>query len=324
MDLWHLKREFLEHCEIEKGQSILTVENYGRYIDRFLTWLKNQNQNSNEAIDPKDITEEIIRKYRLYINRLRDSQGNELKLTTQNHHILAVRAFLRYLLSRGVRVLPPEKIALAKTGDRDISFLNEEEYRRFLDAPNIEKDEGLRDKAILEVLFSTGMRISELTGTNLGQINFEQGEISILGKGKKLRVVFLSEVALDWLIKYLRERNVFKLERTPDSPLVILDAKKSESLFLSSRNNRMNPRACERLVKKYGKIAGISKIITPHTLRHTFATDMLSAGADIRSVQSLLGHSNISTTQVYTHVTDKHLREIHQRFHSQGPKDQKM
>lgn len=396
MDLWKLKREFLEHCEIERGQSVLTVENYGRYIDRFLSWLdsyqkvKTQNpkidshskpteesqnhvsgennkdnspaiqQYDKKTIYPSDITDESVRQYRLYINRLRDSHGQELKATTQNHHILALRAFLRYLLSRGIQVLPPEKILLAKTGDREINFLTEEEYQRFLSAPDIQTEEGVRDKALLEVLFSTGMRISELVSCNLGQINFEQGEMSILGKGKKLRVVFLSDVALEWLIKYLKARGVFKADpkshayrqageyrnseeisnlksqmdviaRRHDEAIsnnetmtqsnngyVIQDSLKANPLFLSSRSNRLNARAVERIVKKYSKSAGISKDISPHTLRHTFATDMLSAGADIRSVQSLLGHSNISTTQVYTHVTDKHLREIHKRFHGQN------
>lgn len=393
-DLWKFKREFLEHCEIERGQSVLTIENYGRYIDRFLTWLENntelttrqntvvaadqenqisniKSQNDNNKVKTKDveklkaknsqltpsvITEERIRQYRLYINRLQSTDGKELKLTTQNHHILALRAFLRYLLSRGVQVVPPEKISLAKTGDREISFMGEEEYRRLLNMPNIQDLDGMRDKALLEMLFSTGMRVSEMVNANLGQINFEQNEMAVLGKGKKLRVVFLSEAAVLALVEYLKTRGVLKnqklnikiqngnLKLKSDDPIadnesirdpdfsdnrsevknimfVIQDSMKNEPLFLSSRGNRLNARAIERLVHKYAKMAGISKHISPHTLRHTFATDLLSAGADIRSVQSMLGHSNIATTQVYTHVTDQHLREVHQRFHNQKSND---
>lgn len=292
-------------------------------------------------LTPDSITEERIRKYRIYINRLSGPDGKELKTTTQNHHMLALRAFLRYLLSRGLHVVPPEKISLAKTGDREISFMGEEEYQRFLNAPDMSDPEGIRDKAILEVLFSTGLRVSELVGTNIGQINFDQGEIAVLGKGKKLRVVFLSEMAIRSLSDYLGTRGAVKMnnELSPaqgslreiknnggdntdqnnhNSSFIIHDSNKNDPLFLSSRGNRLNVRAIERLVHKYAKIAGISKQISPHTLRHTFATDLLSAGADIRSVQSMLGHSNISTTQVYTHVTDQHLREIHRKFHGQS------
>lgn len=427
-DLWQLKREFLEHCEIEKGQSKLTVDNYGRYLDRFLSWLEEYNVNTNtdvlhrstqmgqqrnreteegrnqemkeqgnkegaakkleadklvaNKLTPELITEDSVRQYRLYINRLSTPDGGELKLTTQNHHVLALRAFLRYLLSRGVAVLPPEKISLARTGEREINFLNKEEYIRLLDSPNTQDMEGIRDRAVLETLFSTGMRVSEIVNCNIGRLNLDQGEISILGKGKKLRVVFLSESATEWLVRYLMTRGAIKenpkseflisnenqksksdkqneqdaentstdlLHRSVqigeqnggqadtfsvcepeqivdtdknshetknhNSSFVIHDSYKNDPLFVSSRGNRMNARAIERLIKKYKRIAGISKDISPHSLRHTFATDLLSSGADIRSVQSMLGHSNLSTTQIYTHVTDQHLREVHKRFH---------
>ena len=420
-DLFKLKREFLEYCEIEKGQSFLTIDNYDRYLSRFLEWLKNEIKSetlnpksetkkdchsefiseSNETLKqvqgdncitgnplqttdykllPKLIDQEIIRKYRLYVNRLKGSNGGGLKASTQNHHVLALRAFLRYLSFTGESSISPEKLTLAKTGDREVSFLNREEYSRLLDAPDTAKIDGLRDKAMLEMLFSTGLRVSELCDLKLGQLNFERGEIAVLGKGKKLRVVFLSEVAIRNLIEYLIKRNVLKSQTlnsksqinsksensndqieyhprpeaegyplgsgsniVPDNPLVdsrldargpfqggndkaeegepcnslfiIHDSHKDEPVFISNRKRKMNSRAIERLVQKYSKIAGISKNVTPHTLRHTFATDLLQAGADIRSVQSLLGHANISTTQVYTHVTDKHLREIHQKFH---------
>lgn len=413
-DLWQLKREFLEHCEIEKGQSKLTVDNYGRYLDRFLSWLGEFNVNTttdilhrstqmgkqsnreteegtnqeigildNQAMKeqenrgeatkglgvdeimtkklaPELITDETVRQYRLYINRLSAPDGGELKLTTQNHHVLALRAFLRYLLSRGVTVLPPEKISLARTGEREINFLNKEEYIRLLKSPDTKDAEGIRDRAVLETLFSTGMRVSEIVNCNIGRLNLEQGEISILGKGKKLRVVFLSESACYWLVKYLIMRGAVidqksKIKNQKEdnkeiistdliygsaqigevsnsniandlsiqqfSNLSVLDSYKNDPLFLSSRGNRMNARAVERLIKKYKRLAGISKDISPHSLRHTFATDLLSGGADIRSVQSMLGHSNLSTTQIYTHVTDQHLREVHRRFHAASNED---
>lgn len=350
-DLWQLKREFLEYCEIEKGQSLLTVSNYERYLNRFLVWLdsekasqisndefliSNKNPNSkseklkaeSQKLEANDINREAIRKYRLYVNRLYDKNGKELKNTTQNHHILALRAFLRYLSMQGIKTVSPDEIALARVGERKVNFLNAEEYRRLLDAPQ----KSPRDKAILELLFSTGMRVSELTALNVGDINFDRGEIAVLGKGKKVRVVFVSEEAVESLAEYLQKRGAITLNNESrimnngkennnhNSQFIIHDSSKKLPLFLSSLGNRMNVRGIERLVQKYAKIAGITKNVSPHTLRHTFATDLLIAGADIRSVQSLLGHSNISTTQVYTHVTDQHLREIHQKYHNQNKK----
>jgi site-specific recombinase XerD len=208
---------------------------------------------------------------------------------------------------------------LARVGERKVNFLNAEEYRRLLDAPQ----KSPRDKAILELLFSTGMRVSELTSLNVGDINFERGEIAVLGKGKKVRVVFVSESSIESLVKYLLGRGCIGIDREgqedkeDNMKVMILKGSEKLPLFLSSLGNRMNARGIERLVQKYAKVAGITKNVSPHTLRHTFATDLLIAGADIRSVQSLLGHSNISTTQVYTHVTDQHLRDIHKKFHNQ-------
>lgn len=347
-DLWQLKREFLEYCEIEKGQSLLTISNYERYLNRFLVWLESerlsQNPKSKVQIFPEDIDRETIRKYRLHVNRLYDKNGKELKSSTQNHHILALRAFLRYLAMQGIKTISPDEIALAKVGERKVNFLNKEEYKRLLSAPQ----KSPRDKAILELLFSTGMRVSELTSLNVGDINFERGEIAVLGKGKKVRVVFVSESAIGTLAEYLRQRGVLQIisnsqflisneipnskseklkvpkgllsegaeSHKPEVKYLVPDVAKKQPLFLSSRGQRLNVRGIERLVAKYAKVAGITKNVSPHTLRHTFATDLLIAGADIRSVQSLLGHSNISTTQVYTHVTDQHLRDIHKKFHN--------
>jgi len=237
-----------------------------------------------------------------------------------------LRAFLRYLSMQGVKTVSPDEIALAKVGERKVNFLTAEEYQRLLSAPQ----KSPRDKAILELLFSTGMRVSELVALNIEDINFERGEIAVLGKGKKVRVVFLSDGAVSSLAEYLQKRGALHLNnelgimnngsdnKNHNSLFTIHDSYKKQPLFLSSRGNRLNVRGIERLVQTYAKVAGITKNVSPHTLRHTFATDLLIAGADIRSVQSLLGHSNISTTQVYTHVTDQHLREIHKKFHNQN------
>ena len=334
-DLFDLKREFLEYCELDKGQSLLTIANYDRYLTRFLEYLgqfkqtenqkskiKNQNGTDNESsnllpnqpttqLAPEDITQETVRQYRLHVNRLLDKKGRELKNTTQNYHILALRAFLRYLSFRGVHSLPPEKISIAKTGDREITFLESDELEAILNKPDITTLGGIRDRAILETFFSTGLRVSELAALNVSDINFERGEIAVLGKGKKLRVVFLSEKALSFIDQYLTNRG-FELG----------DKDKEIPLFISSKNSRFSIRSIERIVTKYAALAGLSKKVSPHTFRHSFATDLLISGADVRSVQSLLGHSSITTTQVYTHVTDQHLRDIHQRFHGKRMSDQ--
>lgn len=337
-DLWSLKREFLEYCELDKGQSELTISGYDRYLTRFFKWLednkksqessiKNQEEQSKldqddsgskkSGLHPEDIDQEAIRNYRLYINRLKDSKGEDLKKTTQNYHVLAVRAFLRYLSFRGINSLSPEKISIAKTGDREITFLQPLELEAMLSVPNVKTLPGLRDKAMLEVLFSTGMRVSELRALDFDDINFESGEISVLGKGKKLRVVFLSKSAIYWLEQYLKNLG---FDKEIDGSL---QTKHEEPIFRSKKNERLSVRSIERIVQGYAQKAGVMKKVTPHTLRHSFATDLLSAGADVRSVQSLLGHSSITTTQIYTHVTDQHLREIHQAFHGRQIKETK-
>jgi site-specific recombinase XerD len=315
MDLFKLKREFLEHCELEKGQSVLTINSYSRYLDRFFVFLDEQKKEANrseettkESIQASDITPEVVREYRLHINRLKDREGNELKRVTQNYHMLALRAFLRYLAWRGISSLSPEKIPVARAQDREINFLESDEVKNIIDIPD-DSALGLRDKAILETLFSTGMRVSELVSLNVAKINLDRGEISVLGKGKKVRVVFLSDTAKELLSQYLKSRsyNLTSLQDYQDIPL-----------FVSNRGGRLTARSIERMVKKCANLAGITKKVSPHTLRHSFATDLLIAGADIRSVQSMLGHSSITTTQVYTHVTDQHLRDIHQKFHGKS------
>jgi len=315
-DLFDLKRQFLEHCELEKGHSLLTINSYSRHLDRFLEFLSNQKGKEKETPDaklltPDLITQELVREYRLFVNRLRDRQGKELKKSTQNYHLLALRAFLRYLAWRGIASLAPEKIPVAKTGDREIHFLEVNEVKNIIEIPPGE-GLGIRDKAIISILFSTGMRVSELVALNLSDIGFDRGEITVLGKGKKLRVVFLSKEALTDLTNYLAERGTDQASahNAKDIPL-----------FLSKKGGRLTVRSIERLVKKYATRAGIAKKVSPHTLRHSFATDLLIAGADIRSVQSMLGHSSITTTQQYTHVTDQHLKEIHAKFHGKSNED---
>ena len=261
-------------------------------------------EQSNNVLLPSDIDQEIVRRYRLEINRRHDSKGQELKKTTQNYHMLALRAFLRYLAWRGISSLSPEKVPVAKTGDREITFLEGDEFAGMLNLPDISDLSGLRDKAILEVLFSTGLRVSELAALSVSHISFDRGEISVLGKGKKIRPVFLSESALSAIDQYLQNRGDIQTEKNEDEPL-----------YLSNRGERLTVRSIERIVAKYASRSGLTKKVTPHTLRHSFATDLLMNGADIRSVQSMLGHASITTTQIYTHVTDQHLKEIHQKFH---------
>lgn len=331
-DLFELKREFLEYSELDKGQSGLTISGYDRYLGRFFAFLEKQKKDVilngseeskyNDPIDPSliaqddkiatcdselypsDITQEVIRQYRLHVNRLKDKKGQELKSTTQNYHILAVRAFLRYLAFRGIESLSPEKVSIAKTGDREITFLESDELKSILESPDTTDLYGLRDRAIMETLFSTGLRVSELAALSTDQLNFDRGEIAVLGKGRKMRVVFLSEGAIDWLYQYLMNRGVNAGGGSEGQPV-----------FISQKNTRLSVRAIEKVLEKYSRKAGMIKKVSPHTLRHSFATDLLISGADVRSVQSLLGHSSITTTQVYTHVTDQHLHDVHQKFH---------
>jgi site-specific recombinase XerD len=281
-----LKREFLEYTEIEKGRSIKTVENYDRYLSRFVTFSK--------ARKPSDISDATLREYRLWLNRQHaTSTGETLKKKTQNYYLIALRAFLKYLAKRGVKALSPEVIELAKVGERAIDLITPEELSRLFKAPDVSTLLGLRDKAILETLFSTGLRVSELCALPR-DINLKSDELSVRGKGEKIRVVFLSAEAKTSIKEYLAKR------KDVDNDLLF----------------PVNPRAVQRLIKHYAIKAGISKKVTPHVVRHMFATDLLGNGADLRSVQMLLGHANIATTQIYTHVTNKQLKETHQKFHS--------
>ncbi|MBL7209755.1 MAG: tyrosine-type recombinase/integrase [Dehalococcoidia bacterium] len=308
MSLSSLIADFLEYLEIEKGRSPLTIREYEHYLKRFDDW---RSQNSS-AVEPEDIDLELVRKYRLYLAHLRNRNGAPLKRNTQTYHIIALRAFLRYLLvQRDIPTLSPDKLELAKQSSRSIAFLNPEQLKRLLNSPKISNEMGLRDKAILETLFSTGLRVSELVSLNRDQINLDRKEFGVRGKGDKLRVVFLSDSAAEWLGRYLRAR------RDHFKPLFIRysGAVDAES---DGQKMRLTARSVEKIVSKYAKRCGLPVDATPHTLRHSFATDLLIGGADLRSVQEMLGHESIRTTQVYTHVTNRHLKEVHKAFHSRN------
>ncbi|NCN07939.1 tyrosine-type recombinase/integrase, partial [Candidatus Parcubacteria bacterium] len=297
-ELEKLKREFLEYTEIEKGRSVNTVRNYDHYLSRFLEFSK--------ATKPSDITSDMMREYRLWLNRQTVSpksttfsrNAETLKKKTQNYYLIALRAFLKYLAKHEIKTLSPEAIELAKVGERSIDLITREELMRLLDAPDTATLAGLRDKAMLEALFSTGLRVSELCALPR-DINLKAEDFSVRGKGDKIRVVFLSDEARNAIKNYLDKRKDMN-----DSLFVQETGEKGEA-------NPLNPRSVQRLIKRYAIKAGISKKVTPHVVRHMFATDLLSNGADLRSVQMLLGHANISTTQIYTHVTDKALRDTH-------------
>ncbi len=307
-ELEQLKREFLEHVEIEKGNSLKTVNNYNYYISRFFEFAK--------ISEPKEITDEKIREFRLYLNRqpgvkIKGQQSGTLKKNTQNYHLIALRTFLKYLMKRGITSLSPERIDLAKIKERSLDLISSAELNRLLNAPmtqpitdkKFDNQKRLRDKAILELFFSTGLRLSELCSINR-DLDLSKDEFSIRGKGEKVRVVFLSDSAKEAIREYLKSR------KDMDEPLFI---QYSSNV---GESNRLTPRSIERIVKYYAIVAGISKKVTPHIIRHSFATDLLSNGADIRSVQMMLGHANIATTQIYTHITDKQLKDVHKKFHS--------
>lgn len=299
-ELEQLKREFLEHLEIEKGSSLKTIENYDRYLTRFFVFGKLKYS--------REINDTIVREFRLYLNR--QSSGNNratgetLKKKTQNYYLIGLRAFLKYLAKHKIESLPAERIELAKIPERSLDLITPLELNRLLDAPDGDDEKSLRDKAILQLLFSTGLRVSELCSLTR-DVNFRAGEFSIRGKGNKVRVVFVSDEAKDAVDKYLKKR-----KDMDDALFVKVDKEKSKK-----EKEGLARRSIERIVKHYAIKAGISKKVTPHIIRHCFATDLLSNGADIRSVQMMLGHANIATTQVYTHITDKQLKDIHKKFH---------
>ncbi len=292
-----LKRQFLEYIEIEKGRSLKTVENYDRYLTRFLKQAK--------VTTASGITDNVLREFRLWLNR-QPSPAGTLKKNTQNYYLIALRTFLKYLARQGVRSLSPERVELAKTSGRELELISPAELTRLLAAPSGGGEKALRDKALLELFFSTGLRVSELAGLNRDSVDLARDEFTVRGKGEKVRLVFLSADAKAAVKSYLRKRGDVE-----------------EALFVSmvkygEAPTRLTSRSIERIVKEYAIKAGITGKVTPHIIRHSFATDLLQNGADIRSVQIMLGHANITTTQIYTHVTDRQLRDIHKKFHGKG------
>ncbi len=299
--LSHHLRRFLEYMEIERGRSQLTIRNYEFYLQRFIDWAKDP--------QPEDVTSEQVREYRLYLNRLEDPKRGTLKKNTQNYHLIALRSFLKYLVRHDVETLAPEKIELAKQSAREPAFLDARDLERLLEAPMHDSAPEMvktRDRAILELFFSTGLRVSELASLMRANVNIEREEFSVRGKGDKLRVVFLSHQARHWLKTYLELRH-------DEVPFLFLRHDRAKN---DKPPSALTPRSIERLVARYSVMAGIPKHVTPHTLRHSFATDLLINGADIRSVQAMLGHASITTTQIYTHVTNQQLKEVHSAFHA--------
>ena len=311
MDISDLINDFLESLEIEKGRSTKTTENYGLYLARFLD-LITQDFPEGATIKPSDLTPEILRKFRLRLNRFDDNQNHErLSALTQSYHLIALRGFLKYLAKRGIHSLDPSLVDLPRAAKKQVTFLHFDEVERLLAEIPIDTETGLRDRAIIELLFSGGLRVSELCNLNRDSINLARREFMVRGKGKKDRPIFIDQTTADHLEEYLSARS-------DTLPALFLNNSSNQNIPDTSGDfRRLSPRSIERIIQKYARLAGITKHVTPHTLRHSFATDLLMNGADLRSVQSLLGHANIATTQIYTHITDPHLKDVHEIFHSE-------
>jgi site-specific recombinase XerD len=297
------KTDFLEYLEIEQNRSQKTIENYDHYLTRLVDFAGD--------IKVADIDPELIRKWRLWLNRLGTNTSDELGKSTQNYHLIALRSFLKFCAKRDIPALSADKIELARTKRKQVTFLNEDELKRVFQEPDLDTMGGLRDRAILELLFSSGLRVSELVGLDRDHINLKRREFMVRGKGQKDRPIFISPEAARWVEEYLGKR------QDTSRPLFVRYSG-SKQVDLSGNFHRLTARSIQRLVARYALLAGITKHVSPHTLRHSFATDLLMNGADLRSVQALLGHSNIATTQIYTHVTDPHLRAVHEKFHRHG------
>ena len=310
MDIYDLINDFLEHLEVEAGRSKKTIENYRLYLERFVE-ISLEILNKDE-MGPEDITKDLLRKYRLKLNRYGSENGEEdLKVITQTYHLIALRGFLKYLARREIKSLDPTLVDLPRVARQQVTFLHFDEVEDMLNQIDLTTESGLRDRAIIELLYSGGLRVSELVGLNRDSINLERREFMVRGKGSKDRPIFISQSAADRVQDYLDAR-------TDSLPALFLNnSRNTQAVDTSGNYRRMTARSVERIIEKYARLAGITKHVSPHTLRHSFATDLLMNGADLRSVQSMLGHADISTTQIYTHVTDKHLREIHEKYHSE-------
>ncbi len=294
------KTDFLEYLEIEQNRSQKTIANYDHYLTRLADY--------GGDITIGDINQELVRKWRLWLNRLGTNTSDELEKTTLNYHLIALRSFLKFCNKRGLDCMAPDKIELSRTKRPQVTFLNEDELVRMFEQPDIETPAGLRDRAILELLFSSGLRVSELVGLDREHINLKRREFMVRGKGQKDRPIFISQEAAEWIQKYLDKR-------TDTTKPLFIRYGGHKQVDRTGNFHRLTARSVQRLVAHHALAAGITKHVSPHTLRHSFATNLLMNGADLRSVQAMLGHSNISTTQIYTHVTDPHLRAVHEKFH---------
>lgn len=298
--------DYTEHLEVEGGRSAKTAENYRRYLERFVEF-------TGSELAVEDISSELVRKYRLWLNRYENEGGKTLSTITQSYYLIALRGFLSYLSQRDIPSLSPDKIQLPKVSRKQVTFLHFEEVQRLLEEVKGEDEVAQRDRAIIELLFSSGLRVSELVGLNRDHINTKRREFMVRGKGQKDRPIFISQSAADKVETYLETR------QDTLAPL-FLSYSRNSIADTSGDYRRLTARSVQRMVEKYARLAGITKHVSPHTMRHSYATDLLMNGADLRAVQNMLGHSNISTTQVYTHVTDQHLRETYEKFHSEPDK----
>ncbi|MGI9028054.1 MAG: site-specific tyrosine recombinase/integron integrase [Candidatus Saccharimonadales bacterium] len=292
--------DFLEYLEIEQNRSQKTIANYDHYLRRLVDYAGD--------ILISDITPELVRKWRLWLNRLGTNNSDELGKATQNYHLIALRSFLKYCAKRDIPAMSADKIELARTKRKQVTFLSDDEMKRLLEQPDTSDEAGLRDRAILELLYSSGLRVSELVGLNKDHINLKRLEFMVRGKGQKDRPIFISPEAAGWVIRYMEVRQ-------DTSPALFARVGGQKTADTSGNFLRLTARSVQRLVSRYALLAGITKKVSPHSLRHSFATDLLMNGADLRSVQVMLGHSNIATTQIYTHVTDPHLKKVHEEFH---------
>ena len=300
MKFHKLKTDFLEYLEIEQNRSQKTIENYDHYLTRLTDYAGD--------IEVSEIDQELVRKWRLWLNRLGTNTSDELQKSTQNYHLIALRSFLKYCAKRDIQTMPADKIELARSKRKQVTFLTPEEVERLFSEPKLDTINGLRDRAILELLFSSGLRVSELVALDRDHINLKRKEFMVRGKGQKDRPIFISDEAVAWISKYIEKR-------TDNSRPLFIRYSGSRKVSVSGNYYRLTARSVQRMVARYALLAGITKKVSPHTLRHSFATDLLMNGADLRSVQAMLGHSNISTTQIYTHITDPHLKSVHEQFH---------
>jgi site-specific recombinase XerD len=295
--------EYLDYLAIEQNRSKRTIANYRHYLTRLLDFAGD--------INVSEITPELVRKWRLWLHELGSDRSDELSKSTQNYHLIALRSFLKFCHKRNIDALASDQIELARVKRPQVTFLDADELQRLLKQPNTLDEAGLRDRAILELLFSSGLRVSELVGLDITHVNLERKEFMVRGKGQKDRPIFISNEAVTWLGAYLERR-------TDNLPPLFISYSGRSQANTSGNYKRLTARSVQRIISRYALLAGITKHVSPHTMRHSFATDLLRNGADLRSVQAMLGHSNIATTQIYTHVTDPHLRKVHEQFHSQN------